>query len=132
MSLFYYTKQTPGAGFDALGFPLEYSSAADAGCALEMNQVDHNTVLYIPMYGPAPFTDLSYNGFTVTNNGVTAVTDVKPVRSLGSGYFTAANQYLYLSYNVLSGLTQFTLQFDVLLCCKRTKSRRCRYGYALR
>ena len=76
--------------------------------------VDNNTVLYIPMYGDEPFTDLSKNAYSITNNNVTAVTDNHPKKASGSARFTDTNQYLYLSSSPFNGLTTFTLEFDYM------------------
>jgi len=104
------------SGFDELGHPVQYDSAFDAGCSLSYSWVDENTILYIPMYGNSPFTDKSQNQYSVTNNGVTAVTNVAPPSGgTGAGYLNSTNHYLYTGINILNGLTTFTLEFDFRL-----------------
>lgn len=102
-------------GFDEMGGAVPYYAASLAGCALQQ-WVDENTVLYLPMYGDEPFVDKSVNAYAFNNNGVTFVSDVKPTSGgSGAAHFTAANQYLLSSSNMLAGLTEFTLEFDYML-----------------
>jgi hypothetical protein len=117
MPIFHYKKKSgnTSTGFDEMGFAMPYDMASDAGCGLT-RWVDDNTVLYLPMYGDAPFVDQSTNSYVFTNTGVSVVNNVTPISGgHGAAHFTAANQYLLSSSNMLAGLTEFTLEFDYML-----------------
>lgn len=97
--------------------PEEPDNGGDESDTDDYPEVNQKTLLYLPMYGSQPFTDLSANKYSVTNNNVTVdATQTPPSGGSGAAVFNGSSAYLTnQTKSLVAGLTEFTIEFDYKL-----------------